>query len=174
VVLLLGDEEPDRLRVVRVAGLVRFADEVGAVTVLADLEALDAGPHRRMQRRASPPVRITLGAPALALVLEPPCPLGEAARTHPVSPLRDTATAPRRGTTQAVTKPFHCRQTSPARPRTAPRRSARRARRPYVEAVVELDAKVRQHGQRGVHGTCRSQSLHSGRPSRDVARYLEA
>lgn len=123
MVLFLGDEEPDRLRVVGVAGLVRFADEVGAVTVLADLEALDAGPHRRMQRRALPPVRITLGAPALALVLEPPCPLGEAARMHPISPLRDTATVPRRGTTQADTKPFHCCQAPTVHEFTCTRRA---------------------------------------------------
>jgi hypothetical protein len=86
VVLFFGDEEPNRLRVVGVTGLVRFVHEVGAVTVLADLKALDTGPHRWMQRRASTPVRVTMGAPALALLLEPPCPLGEVARMHPVSP----------------------------------------------------------------------------------------
>ncbi|MFJ8491114.1 transposase [Streptomyces sp. NPDC094038] len=62
-----------------------------------------------MQRRAPPPVRITLYASALTLVLEPPCPLGEAARTHPVSPFRDTTPAPRRGTTHPTTEAFRAR-----------------------------------------------------------------
>jgi hypothetical protein len=46
--------------------------------------------------------------------------------------------------------------------------------RPLGEAVAELNTKVGQRVQRSFHGTCAGETLHSGRPSRDVARHLEA
>ena len=54
----------------------------------------DTPPVPIPMRRPLPPVRVPSGMPTLPLGLEPPRPLGESARVHPIAPPQGTATVP--------------------------------------------------------------------------------
>jgi hypothetical protein len=71
VVAFLGDEQPDRGQVVRVTRPGRLVDQAGPVTVLAELEPLQAANERGPEPNPAGPRRVAVGLALFGDGLEP-------------------------------------------------------------------------------------------------------